>query len=77
MPTPREKKKDLNREIDRLDRLIEWKEKEHQKIVARASARIEAGAPYDVLKDEEERILRELEELEKKRKELIKKLVRI
>ena len=40
----------LEKEIDRLDRLIEWKEREHWRIIERAGELIEQGAPYEVLK---------------------------
>ncbi|GEM_PF-4701769 len=64
---------ELEREIDRLDRLIEWKEKDYWKVIEKACELIEQGAPYDVLKDEEERILKQIEELERKRDELIRR----
>jgi len=60
------------RELDRLDHLIEIKEEQHRRIVDTASRLIENGADFNVLKDVEDQILRDLNELRKRRNELLK-----
>ena len=63
---------DIVRELDRLDHLIEIKEEQHRRIVDTASRLIENGADFNVLKDVEDQILRDLNELRKRRNELLK-----